>query len=160
MFAVIKTGGKQYRVREGDILSVEKVLAEHGQPVNFDRVLLLEDSDQVQVGTPYLEKTIVRAEVLETHKDEKIIVFKKKRRKGYKRTKGHRQLQSKVKITGIFPDGMIKEAEKPRKEAVTKKPVKKAVAEKKIKPVAKKTKATRAPRKSKPSGSEKPHKEK
>jgi len=160
MFAVIKTGGKQYRVKEGDILSVEKVSTDQGQPLNLDRILLVEDGNQVQVGAPYLEKAIVRAEVLETHKDEKIIVFKKKRTKGFKRTKGHRQLLSKIKITGIFPDGKIKEPEKPAREPVARKPVKKGVPEKKIRPGAKKMTATRAARKSKPAGPGKRSKEK
>jgi ribosomal protein L21 len=65
MFAVIKTGGKQYRVKEGDILSIEKLEAEQGQTINFDQVLLLEDGDNIQVGAPYLEKAVVKAEVLE-----------------------------------------------------------------------------------------------
>ncbi len=105
MYAVIKSGGKQYRVKEGDILSVEKLEAEKGQVVDFDQVLLVEDGDKIQVGTPCLTGALVRAEVLETYKDDKVIVFKKKRRKGYRRKKGHRQLLTKVRITGIYPEG-------------------------------------------------------
>lgn len=105
MFAVIKTGGKQYRVKEGDILSVEKLEAEKGQVVDFNQVLLLEDGENIQVGQPYLDGAVVRAEVIENYKDEKVIIFKKKRRKGYRRKKGHRQLLTKVKISGIYPDG-------------------------------------------------------
>ncbi|MCX8161012.1 MAG: 50S ribosomal protein L21 [Candidatus Saccharicenans sp.] len=125
MFAVIKTGGKQYRVKEGDILSVEKLEAEKGQVVHFDQVLLLEDGEQVQVGTPYLEKARVAAEVLEDYKDEKVIVFKKKRRKGYRRKKGHRQLLTKVRISGIYPEGQAVEGEKPAAEPAPRKTRKK-----------------------------------
>ncbi|MBC7363259.1 MAG: 50S ribosomal protein L21 [Candidatus Aminicenantes bacterium] len=126
MFAVIKTGGKQYRVKEGDILSVEKLEAEKGQTVDFDQVLLLEDGDSIQVGQPYLDKVVVKAEVIENYKDEKVIVFKKKRRKGYRRKKGHRQLLTKVKITGIYPDSVPVSDEKTEKEAAAKKSRKKA----------------------------------
>ena len=112
MFAVIKTGGKQYRVKEGDILSVESLEVEPGQTVNFDQILLLEDGDKIQVGTPFLEKAVVTAEVVENYKGEKVIVFKKKRRKGYRRKKGHRQLLTKVKIAGIYPDGQAAPKEK------------------------------------------------
>ncbi|MDD8030844.1 MAG: 50S ribosomal protein L21 [Acidobacteriota bacterium] len=139
MFAVIKTGGKQYRVKEGDILSVENLEAEPGQVVNFDQVLLLEDGDKIQVGAPFLEKALVKAEIVENYKGEKVIVFKKKRRKGYRRKKGHRQLLSKVKITGIYPG---EQASQEEKEAMTPAPPKptakaKAKSETKEKPKAK-----------------------
>lgn len=125
MFAVIKTGGKQYRVKEGDILSVEKIGAEKGRIIHFDRVLLLEDGQQIQVGTPYLEKARVAAEVLEDYKDEKVIVFKKKRRKGYRRKKGHRQLLTRIRISGIYPEGQAIEGEKPAAEPTPRKTRKK-----------------------------------
>lgn len=138
MFAVIKTGGKQYRVKEGDILSVEKLEAEKGQVVHFDQVLLLEDGQQVQVGTPYLDKARVAAEVLEDYKDEKVIVFKKKRRKGYRRKKGHRQLLTRVRISGIYPEGQAVEGEKPAAGPAPKKARKKETAAKAEKPAASK----------------------
>lgn len=147
MFAVIKTGGKQYRVKEGDVLSVEKLEAEQGQIINFDQVLLLEDGENIQVGTPYLEKALVKAEVVETYKDDKVIVFKKKRRKGYRRTKGHRQLLTKVKITGIYPDGTGVEAEAAVKETAPRKTRKKEAAETGEADVAKKTTRTRKTKK-------------
>ncbi len=137
MYAVIKTGGKQYRVKVGDVISVEKLQAEKGQTVSFDQVLLLEDGEQIQVGTPCLEKARVTAEVLEEYKDDKVIIFKKKRRKGYRRKKGHRQVLAKVKITGIYPDGQV--VEEVKTEAVAgeeKEAVKKAAARK---PAARKT---------------------
>lgn len=138
MFAVIKTGGKQYRVKVGDILSVEKIEAEKGQIIHFDQVLLLEDGSQVQVGTPILEKARVAAEVMDEYKGEKVIVFKKKRRKGYRRKKGHRQLLTKVRISGIYPDGQAIEAEKPASEPAPAKASKKEKAAKAEKPAAKK----------------------
>ncbi len=104
MYAVILTGGKQYRVKEGDVLSVEKLAGEPGEQVYFDRILLLEDGKSVLIGTPVLEGAVVRAEILETYKDDKVIVFKKKRRKQYRRTKGHRQHLTKIRVDGIAAD--------------------------------------------------------
>ena len=104
MHAVILTGGKQYRVTEGDVLSVEKVEGGSGQRVHFDRILLVEDGDTILVGTPELAQALVRAEVVETYKDEKVLVFKKKRRKQFRRTRGHRQVLTKVRIEKIIPD--------------------------------------------------------
>ena len=104
MFAVIKTGGKQYVVKEGDVLRVEKLNAETGQKVLFEQVLLIEDGDQTLIGTPVLEAAVVKAEVVRNFKDEKILVFKKKRRKQYRRTRGHRQPLTEVKIEKIYAD--------------------------------------------------------
>ena len=104
MYAVILTGGKQYRVKEGDVLSVEKLDLEPGRKAHFDRVLLIEDGDKVLVGAPVLDDAMVLGLVLENFKDEKVLVFKKKRRKQYRRTKGHRQQLTKVRITRITAD--------------------------------------------------------
>ncbi len=104
MFAVIKTGGKQYKVQEGDVLSVEKLGAEKGEKVGFDRILLIDDGEATFVGTPVLENARVQAEVLENFKDEKVLIFKKKRRKQYRRTRGHRQELTRVRIEKIVPD--------------------------------------------------------
>jgi large subunit ribosomal protein L21 len=104
MYAVILTGGKQYRVKEGDVLSVEKLDLDPGRKAHFDRVLLIEDGETVQVGTPLLDNAMVLGLVLENFRDEKVIVFKKKRRKQYRRTRGHRQFLTKVRITRITPD--------------------------------------------------------
>src|SRR5512137_531698 len=104
MHAVIQTGGKQYRVKEGDVLSIEKLEADNGQKFNFESVLLIEDGETVLVGTPVLANALVRAEVVETYKDEKVLVFKKKRRKQYRRTRGHRQALTKIKVERIIPD--------------------------------------------------------
>src|SRR5512135_3168841 len=104
MHAVILTGGKQYRVKQGDVLSVEKLEVENGHTYDFGQVLLVEDGENVLIGTPVLEGALVRAEVVETYKDEKVLVFKKKRRKQFRRTRGHRQQLTKVRIAGIYPD--------------------------------------------------------
>jgi large subunit ribosomal protein L21 len=104
MFAIIKTGGKQYRVQPGDVLSVERLTAGPKKRVLFDQVLLIADDKETLIGTPVLEKAAVRAEVIEDFKDDKVIVFKKKRRKQYRRTRGHRQPLTRVKILNIAAD--------------------------------------------------------
>ena len=111
MYAVILTGGKQYRVKEGDVLSIEKLDLAPGRKAHFDRVLLIEDGEAVQVGTPALDNAMVLGLVLENYRDEKVIVFKKKRRKQYRRTRGHRQQLTKVRITRITPDRTLITAE-------------------------------------------------
>ncbi len=104
MHAVILTGGKQYRVTEGDVLAVEKLDLEPGRKAHFDRVLLVEDGETVHVGAPVLDNAMVLGLVLENFRDEKVLVFKKKRRKQYRRTRGHRQHLTKVRITRITMD--------------------------------------------------------
>ncbi len=101
MYAIIKTGGKQYRVAEGETLRVEKLNAEaDSNTVKFDQVLLV-GGDEVKIGTPMVEGASVDAEILRQGRAKKIIVFKKKRRKGYHKKQGHRQAFTEVKITGI-----------------------------------------------------------
>ncbi len=104
MFAVIKTGGKQYVIKEGDKLSVEKLELPAGQKFLFDQVLLIDDGTDTAIGTPFLEKAVIKAEVVKNYKDDKILVFKKKRRKQYRRTRGHRQNLTEVMIEKIYPD--------------------------------------------------------
>lgn len=101
MFAVIKTGGKQYKVAKDDILKVEKLDVEAGKTVTFDTVLLVGDGAKMTVGSPALSGAKVTAEVLEQTRGDKIIVFKKKRRHNYRRKAGHKQDLTVVKITGI-----------------------------------------------------------
>ena len=135
MFAVIKTGGKQYTVQEGDVLPVEKLGAEKGQRVGFDRVLLIDDGEATLIGTPVLENARVQAEVVENFKDDKVLIFKKKRRKQYRRTRGHRQELTLVRIEKIVPDWSgLSEEEKVKLETRT------ATAEK---PKAEETKIAR-----------------
>ncbi len=97
MFAVIESGGKQYIVKEGDVIRVEKLPVEEKSEVSFDKVLMVGD----KVGNPYVENAKVEAKVVKTAKAKKVIVYKFKRRKGYKRKKGHRQWFSEIKITKI-----------------------------------------------------------
>lgn len=101
MFAVIKTGGKQYRVAEGDVITVEKLEGEPGGPVTLDQVLMLGDGAVVTVGAPLVAGARVTAELLETAKGEKVKVFKKRRRSTYRRKRGHRQLETTLRITGV-----------------------------------------------------------
>merc|ERR1711990_49727 len=97
MHAVLKTGGKQYRVTKDDVITIERVNGEPGSEVSFEEILILGD----KVGSPFIKGAVVSAEILEQKKDNKIIVFKKKRRKDYKRTLGHKQMHTVVKITSI-----------------------------------------------------------
>ena len=102
MEAVFETGGKQYRAKAGDLVKVEKLGSEDGAKVTFDRVLLVNDNGKVTVGAPTVENASVTAEVIESErKDKKVIIFKMKRRKGYRNKNGHRQRHSIVKITDI-----------------------------------------------------------
>lgn len=101
MYAIIQTGGKQYRVSEGDVLRVEKLTAEAGQQIRFTDVRLVGGGEDTQVGTPNVHGAAVLAEVADQGRGEKIVVFKMKRRKGYRVKTGHRQPFTEVKITGI-----------------------------------------------------------
>lgn len=105
MFAVIKTGGKQYKVAPGDTLFVEKLPGEAGEIVALDQVLMLGDDKGTTVGTPLVEGAAVAAEVLRQDRHAKVIVFKKKRRKNYRRTRGHRQETTVLQVTEILTGG-------------------------------------------------------
>ena len=113
MYAVVETGGKQYRVAVGDKLKVEKIAAEEGESINLGRVLMVSDGENVTVGSPDLD-TPVTATVVAQGKAAKIKVFKMKRRKNYRRTQGHRQDYTEIEITGIGGKGA---AAKPEKKA-------------------------------------------
>lgn len=101
MYAVIKTGGKQYRVQPGDTIVVEKLAGEAGADVSLGEVLMLGGDKGVTLGAPLIEGATVAATLVETRKGEKIKIFKKTRRQGYRRTNGHRQPESVLRITGI-----------------------------------------------------------
>jgi len=101
MFAVIKTGGKQYRVAEGDVITIEKVAGAPGDKVSFGDVLMLANGSDLKVGAPIVRGAAVTGELIATAKGEKVLVFKKRRRTTYRRKRGHRQLESTVKITGV-----------------------------------------------------------
>jgi large subunit ribosomal protein L21 len=113
MYAVVKTGGKQYRVAAGATLVVEKLDGEPGSAVTFDRVLLVGDGEQVTVGTPTVAGASVNATVLSAHLGEKIIVFKFKPKVKYRRRTGHRQRLTLVRIDSISADGKVVKAEAP-----------------------------------------------
>ena len=101
MFAVIRTGGKQYKVAKDDVITVEKLPGEPGAVVEFGEVLMIGDGAEVAAGTPLLAGAAVSATVVEQSRAAKIIVFKKKRRKNYRRKKGHRQYQTVLRVTEI-----------------------------------------------------------
>ena len=105
MFAVIKTGGKQYKVAPEDVIVVEKLAVEAGQEAVFEDVLVLSGEKGVEVGAPNVDGARVVGEVVEQRKGEKVLIVKNKRRNTYKRTRGHRQLESVVKITSILGKG-------------------------------------------------------
>lgn len=101
MYAVIKTGGKQYRVSEGDIVKVEKLLVDEGASIELDTVLMIADGDNIKVGNPYIEGSKVTAEVKAQGRSKKIEVIKFHRRKHYDKRTGHRQAFTELLITGI-----------------------------------------------------------
>ena len=101
MYAIIESCGKQYKVAEGDVVFFEKLDAEEGKKVSFDKVILVSDDGKVQVGNPYVKGVKVEGKVVSHGKAKKIIVFKMKAKKNYRRTQGHRQPYTKVEITSI-----------------------------------------------------------
>ncbi|ACV69466.1 50S ribosomal protein L21 [Desulfohalobium retbaense] len=101
MYAIVATGGKQYRVKEGMEIDVEKLRAEPGDEIALDNVLLLGQDDDVKIGTPYLENAKVTCEVVKHDRGDKVIIFKHKRRKDYRRKTGHRQDYTRLKVTAI-----------------------------------------------------------
>lgn len=103
MYAVIATGGKQYKVSEGETIRVEKIPGRVGDSVSFDRILMFSDGDSVRVGRPTLGDVAVTAHIVEQDKAKKIIVFKHKRRKRYRRKAGHRQQYTALRIASIQP---------------------------------------------------------
>ena len=105
MYAVVNTGGKQYKVRQGEVLRVEKLSGEVGSPVTFDRVLMFSDGENVSIGQPVLDGVSVEGHIGEQGKAKKIIVFKYKRRKRFRRKKGHRQEFTAVQIDSINAKG-------------------------------------------------------
>lgn len=128
MYAVLKCGGKQIKVSKGDTVLVEKLAGETGEKVTLDNVLLLADGEKLTVGTPVVEGATVTASIVEQIRDKKVIIFKKKRRQGYKRKKGHRQYLTVLKVEEISAKGgkaTAKKAEE-KKTAAKKTAAKKA----------------------------------
>ncbi|WP_417579354.1 50S ribosomal protein L21 [Pelagibacterium sp.] len=120
MFAVIKTGGKQYKVAANDLVRVEKLAGEAGDVITFENVLMVGADADVTLGAPLVDGALVAGEVVEQFRDKKVIVFKKKRRQGYRRKNGHRQELTLVRITEILTGGAKpsgKKAAAPKKAA-------------------------------------------
>ncbi len=163
MFAVIKTGGKQYRVAGDDVIVVEKLAGEPGAVLEFQDVLMIAEPGKTpSVGVPVLDKAAVFAEVVDQTRGDKIIVFKKRRRKNYRRKKGHRQDLTVLRITGISPTGVkpaakakAETAKTPAKEAQPKAKAEEAPAKEVKVPAKAKTKA-KAPAKPKTKAPAKP----
>ena len=105
MFAVIKTGGKQYRVAAQDVITIERLEAQPGEAISFGNVVMLSDGDSVQVGAPTVTGVTVAGEVVEQARGPKVIAFKKRRRKTSRRKRGHRQELSQVRITEVLTGG-------------------------------------------------------
>ena len=134
MYAVIEACGKQYKVTKGDVVFFEKLDAEEGKKVTFDKVVLLSDDGKVEVGAPYVKGIKVEGKVVSHGKGKKIIVFKYKAKKNYKRKQGHRQPYTKVEITAIkLPTAKKEAAEEKTLEAAAKTTTKKATTAKKEK---------------------------
>ena len=132
MYAVVNSGGKQYNVQKGEILKVDKISGDVGNPVTFDRVLMFSDGENVSIGQPLLDGVSVEGHIVEQGKARKIIVFKYKRRKRFRRKNGHRQEFTAVQIDSINAKGTkAAKAAEPKAEAkaeVTESETKKAVA--------------------------------
>jgi large subunit ribosomal protein L21 len=101
MYAIIETGGKQYKVQEGDVVFIEKLSVDEGASVTFDKVLLVSNDDSVSVGSPLVKYASVEGKILGHGKDKKVIIFKYKPKKGYRKKQGHRQPFTKVQIEKI-----------------------------------------------------------
>ncbi|MBT3553741.1 MAG: 50S ribosomal protein L21 [Rhodospirillaceae bacterium] len=109
MYAVVKTGGKQYRVTPGDVILVEKLLGEAGGNIKLEDVLMIgEDGQAPEIGAPTVAKAAVNCEILDQSRADKVIVFKKKKRKGYRRLNGHRQEQTVLRVLDINGKGAVK----------------------------------------------------
>ena len=128
MYAIIESCGKQYKVAEGDVVFFEKLDAEEGKKVTFDKIVLVSDNGKVQVGTPYVKGVKVEGKVISHGKGKKIIVFKMKPKKNYRRKQGHRQPYTKVEITSIKTAAKKAETKAASAKAETKKVAEKAEA--------------------------------
>ena len=140
MLAVFKTGGKQYSVKAGQILKVEKLEGKKGDNVSFKDVLAVSENSQNTIGAPLVDGAVVEAKILDQIRDKKIIVFKKRKRQNYRSTQGHRQYLTVLKIESISLGG--KKSATTKKEAETAEPTKKAAPKKKVAPKKAVTKKT------------------
>jgi large subunit ribosomal protein L21 len=101
MYAVVKTGGKEYRISKGDLVRVEKLEGKVGDQVNLSEVLMVSDEGQVQVGTPFLANAVITGEIVQEVKGKKVLTYKMKKRKNYRRFKGHRQTYTYLRVNEI-----------------------------------------------------------
>ena len=149
MFAVIRTGGKQYRVAPNDIIEIEKIAGKPGDIIELSEVVLLGGEGGPKTGSPTIAGALVAAEVIEQRLSDKIVVFKKKRRANYRRKKGHRQALTALRITEILTDGKkpSKAAPKPEPKKTEKKPEAPETEAKAEKPATKKAEAKPAAKK-------------
>jgi len=150
MYAVVKTGGKQYRVAKDDVLTIEKLDGEAGAVIELEQVLAINDGKGLTIGTPMIDGARVAATVLEQKKGEKVLIFKKKRRQNYRRTKGHRQQLTVIRISDILAKGQKAVAAKAAPATDADAPAKKAPAKAKAKAPAKAKAKAKAPAKAKP----------
>ena len=149
MYALVRTGGKQYRVAKDDTILVERISADEGAEVILDDIVMLGDGDKVTIGTPRVEGAAVSATVVSQTRGPKIIIFRRKRRKNHRRTQGHRQDLTLLKINAIAEDGKsLKPKAAPAKKAAAKADAAPKTAAKKAAPKAEaKADATAAPKK-------------
>ena len=150
MYALVKTGGKQYRVSKDDTILVERITADEGAEVILDNVVMLGDGDKVTIGTPRVEGAAVSATVMRQTRGPKIIIFRRKRRKNHRRTQGHRQDLTLLKINVIAEDGKSLTPKAAPKKAAAKTEAKtetKTAAKAAPKKAAAKTEAKAAPKK-------------
>ncbi len=119
MYAIVQTGGKQYKVEAGDQLKVEKLKGEPGDQVDLDKILAIGASEGVDLGKPFVKDAVVKATIVRTARDRKIIVFKKKRRKAYDKKQGHRQWYTLLKIDQIVPQEAPVETDSPDQQTIS-----------------------------------------
>ena len=147
MYALVKTGGKQYRVAKDDKILVERIAADEGAEIILDDIIMLGDGDKVTVGTPRVEGAAVSAKVVSQTRGPKIIIFRRKRRKNHRRTQGHRQDLTLLQITAIAEDGKaLKPKSAPAKKAAPKAEAAKAAPKQAAKKAAPKAEAKAAPK--------------
>ena len=101
MNAVVKTGGKEYRIAKGDLIRVEKMEGKVGDQVTMKDILMISDEDKVQVGNPFLTNAVITGEIVQQVRGKKVLIYKMKRRKNYRRTKGHRQTYTYIRVNDI-----------------------------------------------------------
>jgi len=143
MYAIVEIAGQQFKVEEGKKIYVHHLEASMDEVIEFERVLLVEDNEKILVGEPTIENFVVKGKVIDHVKGDKVIVFKKKRKKGYRVKKGHRQNFSLLEITGIGEKGTILHKETPKKAKVVKEPAPETIeaASEEKKPAVKKAAA-------------------